>query len=104
MEHNGRTICDLIVSHGLIILNSMKRNSLSCNRGSKSYKFHSSLGYLSFDRIKLLNLRTGTGIKYLCDVCSATKATCNTIKRKFQKPHRNIYELVHSGIFEMPIV
>ena len=48
--------------------------------------------------------KTDPSMNCPCDICDATKATRNTPKRKFRKPHRNLYELVDSDICEMPVV
>ena len=104
LRHNGRIICDLSISNDLFTLVLMKQDKLTIIDNSKSYNVHSSLGHLSFDKIKHLNIKTDTETQYPCDVCTATKATRSKPKRKFQKPHRHLYELIHSDICEMPII
>ena len=103
LERNGHIICGINIAHELLILELAKRNLTSYEQKSTSYNVHSSLGHLSFDKIKHLKLKTDAGITYPCDICNATKATRNTPKRKFQKPHRHLYELIHSDMCEMPI-
>jgi hypothetical protein len=64
---------------------------------------HSVLGHLSYDKIKHLKIHTNARINYPCDICDSTKTTRNVPRRKFKKPHRHLYELIHSDICEMPV-
>ena len=53
--------------------------------------------------MKHIKLNTNTGMTYPCDICNATKATCNTSKKRFRIEQRHLYELIDSDICEMPI-
>ena len=64
---------------------------------------HSALGHLSYDKIKHLKLHTNVKTNYPCDICNATKTTRNVPRRKFKKPHRHLYELIHTDVCEMPV-
>ena len=111
MFHNGNrrlvrkgcTISDLGISNNLIILEISNSNSGQTDEKDKSFNVHSALGHLSMDKIKHLELKTEVNSNYPCDICEVTKSNRCTRKRKFQKPHRHLYELIHSDICEMPI-
>lgn len=94
---------NLMVMH--IISNSCALSQkASLSSATKYQNIHSSMGHLSYDKIKHLKIQTNVGDSYPCDICSATKTTRNFPKRKFKKPHRHLYELIHSDICEMPVI
>lgn len=109
LKFGEQTLGNLNISKQLI---TMKLVSHRCavSQRTKSTQFqriqdiHSSLGHLSYEKIKHLKIHTDAGLNYPCDVCSATKTTRSVPRRKFQKPHRHLYELIHSDICEMPVI
>ena len=96
-----------ISSHLMILKLVPNHSALTAKNNSGSIQdyqdIHSSLGHLSYDKIKHLKIKTDVGVNYPCDICNATKSTRNVPRRKFKKPHRHLYELIHSDICEMPI-
>lgn len=97
-----------VSSHLIVMKLPPKRCALSQaaypNTEKDHQDIHSALGHISFDKIKHLKLNTGVEINYPCDICETTKATRNVPRRKHKKPHRHLYELIHTDICEMPVI
>ncbi len=105
----GKSVISSINKSSNLLTLNVKKNwcALSYESDEKLEKcskdLHSALGHLSYDKIKHLKLQTDVKLKYPCDICNATKTTRDVPSRKFQKPHRHLYELIHTDICEMPV-
>ena len=96
--HNGKAIERLKIENGLL---KFETNFLK--DAGEALNVHQSMGHISFEKARHLSIDVNHKDFYPCAICDETKSPRNVPKRITPKPHRHVYELMHSDVCQMPV-